>query len=389
MSKILFLHHPFHSRTGSHIFFMEALRQNASVDSFEWDEFLKKDRSRRVRNLVEVIQKNKYDIIIFWQVEPLIEVSKDFRTIFVPMYDSVANRNAIYFMHHANSQYLNFSLNLHRYCLRLGLNSTYLRFYPKPVKKIDSESKVNDSGDKRIFFWERRPDTNINLLQLCKKLPRNQNFIIHYRRAADLEKLRLQNRLLPEFNNIKIQEITSDWLEKDEYLSFVKNSDYFVAPRMTEGIGMSFLEALQFGIPVIGHDAPTLNEYVEHGVNGFLGDFNSEDPLKMKEETRLSTKEIANRITVGNASFQESLDKYCRYIFTDESWHRSEKHLNIYSKFSKSFFLHLFAVVDTPSLNIDKTASFRHFLAFLRIIKSKLKQRFRRFIIARLDRYGF
>ena len=48
--------------------------------------------------------------------------------------------------------------------------------------------------------------------------------------------------------------------------------DYYFAPRFQEGIGFSFLEPMARGIPIIGHDDATMNEYIKDGKNSLLFD---------------------------------------------------------------------------------------------------------------------
>jgi Glycosyl transferases group 1 len=55
-----------------------------------------------------------------------------------------------------------------------------------------------------------------------------------------------------------------------EYLASIAPANVVLAPRACEGIGMVMLEAMSRGCAVIALDAPTANEYIEHGVNGLL-----------------------------------------------------------------------------------------------------------------------
>jgi hypothetical protein len=57
---------------------------------------------------------------------------------------------------------------------------------------------------------------------------------------------------------------------REEYLAFTKDVNVYLAPRVREGVGMLFLEAMARGCAVIGHDAPTMSEYITHGVTGVL-----------------------------------------------------------------------------------------------------------------------
>ena len=55
-----------------------------------------------------------------------------------------------------------------------------------------------------------------------------------------------------------------------EYLEITRQANIFIAPRTSEGVGLTFLEAMARGSCVIGYDAPTMNEYIRDGENGLL-----------------------------------------------------------------------------------------------------------------------
>ena len=46
--------------------------------------------------------------------------------------------------------------------------------------------------------------------------------------------------------------------------------DVYVYPSVLEGIGLTIVEALACGLPVITTDVPPMNEFVQHGINGRL-----------------------------------------------------------------------------------------------------------------------
>ena len=49
-------------------------------------------------------------------------------------------------------------------------------------------------------------------------------------------------------------------------------ANVYFAPRLEEGIGQTFLEAIRWGRCVVAADNRTINEYIIHGVNGLLYD---------------------------------------------------------------------------------------------------------------------
>jgi glycosyltransferase involved in cell wall biosynthesis len=55
-----------------------------------------------------------------------------------------------------------------------------------------------------------------------------------------------------------------------ELIRLLSQSHVFIMPYSHEGFGMAYLEAMAFGLPVLGSTAGAVKEFVEPGVNGFL-----------------------------------------------------------------------------------------------------------------------
>ncbi|MDR2337819.1 MAG: glycosyltransferase [Deltaproteobacteria bacterium] len=74
----------------------------------------------------------------------------------------------------------------------------------------------------------------------------------------------------------------SNWFEnKSDMTDLIKQAGIYIAPRKLEGIGISFLETMVMGKAVIAQDAPTMNEYIENGINVYLVDFNKPEPIDL------------------------------------------------------------------------------------------------------------
>ena len=76
-------------------------------------------------------------------------------------------------------------------------------------------------------------------------------------------------------NRIKFYGSLTDESLKKQYL----DNDVFVLPSINEAYGIVFLEAMQFGLPVIGCNLGGAQEIIEDGVNGYLVDSKDEQGL--------------------------------------------------------------------------------------------------------------
>jgi glycosyltransferase involved in cell wall biosynthesis len=59
----------------------------------------------------------------------------------------------------------------------------------------------------------------------------------------------------------------------------LRAADLYLLPSQTESFGLSALEAMATGVPVVGTRVGGLPEVVEHGVTGFLGEVGDVDGL--------------------------------------------------------------------------------------------------------------
>jgi glycosyltransferase involved in cell wall biosynthesis len=60
------------------------------------------------------------------------------------------------------------------------------------------------------------------------------------------------------------------WLDQDAVDSKLRDAEIFLLPSQVEGLSVAALEALKFGLAVVGADIPSLRECVDSGVNGYL-----------------------------------------------------------------------------------------------------------------------
>ena len=262
MKEILYIGHSYHKKTKSTQFIIDILSKKYKLDVFfneTWENGKGLDFSE--------IENKDYEAIIFLQLLPPFNYINKFKCknlIYIPMYDHSGLWNKSKWTFLKRFKIINFSKTLHEKHLKWGLNSILVKYFT-PVEEFC------EGNPDEIFFWQRQTNFNFETL---KKLMGDKVFKVHIHKALDPN----QEFLQPSKEDEEKYSITySTWFDsKVQMWNFIKKKGIYVAPRPLEGIGMSFLEAMSLGKAVIANDAPTMNEYIENNVNGYL--FNLDDP---------------------------------------------------------------------------------------------------------------
>lgn len=247
--RIAYVEHPHHQKTNSTEFFRKEV------------EGLGHELVRIVRDSFNLEVAQEFDRLILFQADNCIPtaVSADKLSLVIPMLDESLTRNSGYFRVGKKIQFLSFSPNLHKFLELSGARSHFVQYWPEP--KIKSFNQDFD-----VFFWERTP-VHVSIQDVLRWF-KNMNPTYTIRKHLDPGQISLDPSYL--FLNDRIKLLDNNWLNHDQYLAILEKARVFVAPRRWEGIGLSSLEAMSRGIPVVGLASPTLNEYIENGVTGVL-----------------------------------------------------------------------------------------------------------------------
>lgn len=265
--KIAYIDGISHQKTKSTFFLRELLKQQGCEIVNFWD--INKPNAK-------LINPGAFDAIIFFQdILPIFKLRK-FKCknlIWVPMYDGMQKMKLLDWIGYLayNVKIISFSKSLAYLFEKNGFNVLNVQYYFKP-KFNKLKCNINQI---KIFFWYRTNTINWELVKtlICKiKIDK-----IIVKNSPDLDQTKI---IIPEneYKNNNVQ-IIDRWLKHEEYLKLLTDSNLFIAPREFEGIGMSFLEAISFGIPVIAPNNPTMNEYITNNINGFLYDINKPQPI--------------------------------------------------------------------------------------------------------------
>ena len=98
------------------------------------------------------------------------------------------------------------------------------------------------------------------------------------------------------------------WVSGDQKNDLFNMSDAFILPSYTEGLPVSILEAMSYGLPILSTPVGGIPEIVENGVNGFLFHPGDKNDIFQAILQLLSNKDFAKQMG------DESLAKAKRYM---------------------------------------------------------------------------
>lgn len=300
--NIAFVDHEFHAHTKSSGFFVRILRDLGSVRHFYVNA---DDIAEGLRACGDF---EDFDLIVFWQIQPHVSLIAHIprrKILFVPMYDACCTMTYRRWNRYRGYRFLSFSRRIHELLLDLKIESHYVQYVPElPELPNDVEREELPT----VFVWKRT--STLNLPRLFKAL-----------HAAGIRKA-----VCHEFSEAEKAlsypievEFTQGWFSTHaEYLNTIARCGYYLAPRATEGIGMSFLEAMGLGLCVLSPDRPTMNEYITSGHDGIL--FRGFSQLKRKRFVDLPLGEEARRtFSTLRRSWEDGLPDLRRYLLASPS----------------------------------------------------------------------
>lgn len=224
------------------------------------------------------------DRIVFWQRPPSSEQLKIIPAssiVFVPMYDEARNYSRETIRSWAPFKIISFCRSMHEDLVLWGFNSKYVQYFPKPML-----STPLLQPEQKAFFW-RRESSYIN-----EAIPANIVRRLFYGTGLQLH-LHSENKLDDEHEIADMITSRSSWFsDKTEMLSILRECSLYVAPRESEGIGMSFLDAMANGLAIVGADNPTMNEYITDEVNGYLFDLMKPKPLDLENLAQVRQRSL-------------------------------------------------------------------------------------------------
>ena len=272
--RVAIIDHSYHATTRSTRFLPELLSRRLEVEEIAHDGW-NVGKAPDLRHL-----DGSYSAVVFLQLisEEMLEQVRCPNVIFVPMFDTAVNESLGFWeaLWRRGVRVLNFSAHLHESCVRLGLDSLCVKYYPEPAPTPAPAREVS------VFFWERVSaiDLALVLTLTCRSLES-----LHHHRAPD--PLQPKREVLPRLVR-GLRYTSSQWFkDRQGYIEKVREKSVYIAPRPFEGIGMSYLEAMAMGKAVVAADNPTMNEYIVNGGNGYLFDMGNPAPIDFTDIARV------------------------------------------------------------------------------------------------------
>ena len=312
MARIAYVDHSYHRTTRSTNFLRDMLRRHGHEVNDFWDDAWQGGPPVNwadVRDHDAVIMFQSYCTpgqAAFRQAHPNV--------IYIPMLDQFGFwqgpmfNQSDFWAPFQGSKVLNFSSALHCLTTGFGIASHWARYY-QPAELEPAQPIVGLHG----FFWLRRQD-QISW-SMIRKLIENVKFdSFHIHLAHDPGSPEPQPPSADDMARHTIS--TSTWFDdKSELTALVEKANVYFAPRMEEGIGQSFLEAMARGKCVVASNQGTMNEYILHGVNGLLYDHRLPRPLDFSDVARLGAQARAS-VRLGHAQWLAAEDEMVKFILT-------------------------------------------------------------------------
>jgi hypothetical protein len=312
VARIAYVDHSFHRTTRSNEFLPQLLRQHGHVVDHFWDDAWQGGQS------VAWSEVASYDVVImfesycpppagnFGQAHPNV--------VFIPMLDQfglwrgpVSNLST-FWQPFQGSKVLNFSNAVHCMTTGFGIASHVVRYY-HPIARRPSTPRQGLHG----FFWLRRElELPWRVIRQLIGQAKFESFHIHL--ATDPGTPPPE---LPSAEDVARHNITTSvWFEdKADINALMERANVYFAPRLQEGIGQSFLEAMGRGQCVVAPNQGTMNEYIVHGLNGMLYDSHNPQPLDFSEADKLGAQARKGAVA-GRALWENAADDLVRFILT-------------------------------------------------------------------------
>jgi glycosyltransferase involved in cell wall biosynthesis len=205
--------------------------------------------------------------VVCCQVLPPFEwiAAQQARVIWVPMWDDVSGHAEGWWRELPKSLgVVSFSQGVAARARAAGLEVFERQYFKDPAEF----EPASWERERVLLYWNRRGMIGPRFLHtLCAALRIDR---LLFRNGLDPGADASAAYELPERLGRTVVEVLPRTSSREEYFRLTARANVVVSPRLEEGVGMVMLEGLARGCAVFAADAPTMNEYIRSGVDGYL-----------------------------------------------------------------------------------------------------------------------
>jgi hypothetical protein len=205
--------------------------------------------------------------VLFFQLPPPKRIldNKYQHIVWAPMWDHAQGYNLTWWSGlPKNIRVIAFSDLIYQKAESAGLEVLRIQYAPPPQHNLN----INWKEPLTAFYWNRTGLFSKELIiEICNLL-NVRRLIFQYKLDPRIPKGH-DYRINDQYPGLKV-ETFSEHLADEAYIDLQKQAHIYFAPRKTEGVGLTFLDAMATGSFVIANNAPTMNEYIVHRIHGYL-----------------------------------------------------------------------------------------------------------------------
>jgi Glycosyl transferase family 2/Glycosyl transferases group 1 len=302
--KVAFISNRRCVKTKSYEFLSELIAPHSTIE-YWWDS---SPHNRCAISVTDVLGSSP-DVVIIRQVGHCLEGfarSEHPNVVFIPTFDSCRSLPDSYWRTCTNIKVLAFSYTIHQHLQSLGVLTRRVQYFPDPAR-----FNCVDYSGLRGFFGQRNEHLNWRHVRNLFENIRFERFTLHHANDPGAKAITSPSRRECRWHRIAI----TSWFEnRADYLATLEGANFFIAPRLSEGIGLSFLEAMAMGMAVAASDQPTMNEYITHQINGYLCNFGSLISLDVSRFREVG-KRARESIEAGHICWNKERPKVLDFVF--------------------------------------------------------------------------
>jgi len=182
-----------------------------------------------------------------------------------------------------------------------------LFFAEIPSQELEGLKEKTDKGEKDKFLIHTgrliKKNGLINVVSSLRFLPDYVKFLV-VGNGPDQQKL----KHLSEDLKVRERVIFAGELSHSEMAKYLKISDIFIRPSLSEGLGNSFLEAMAAGVPIIGTSVGGIPDFLGDGETGLFCEIENPENIAQKILLLLGNENLRQKLIMNGKKLVE--EKY-------------------------------------------------------------------------------